>query len=99
MMRLLTVLIVCGVTLVTSGCRAWWTQTPSTTSVKVAKAYAFVPNYTKAPCWMQRKWSEHNSVHATNIKDKETVFKAPCDVKQPKPAVQRAPLPPAKPVS
>lgn len=79
----------------TSGCAGWSTPTPSPSSGGALAAYDFVPNFTGAPCEMQRKWAAHNSVHASNVTGKPVVYKAACDVVQTVPPAQPKPAAPA----
>ncbi len=72
----------CTTTLV-AGCA---TPTPSTTNAKLVNQLGEVPVYTKAPCWMQRKWTAHNAAFKSWKKGKPVAMKAPCDYdEQPKP--------------
>jgi len=80
MQRLLSALLVCGLLSLIAGCRDGLTRSPLTSDAGVVAAYDYVPTYSKAPCWMQRKWTAHNSVHASNEKGERVVYKAPCDV-------------------
>lgn len=73
-------LLACVLLFPIAGCRGGLIPSPSTSeAAAAAAAYDYVPTYTRAPCWMQRKWSEHNSVHASTLKGKPVVWKAPCD--------------------
>lgn len=72
-----------ALSLLTLTCAGCATQTPLTTN-GAEQAFTVVPVYTKAPCWMQRKWSGHNSAYETLKQRKEVVYKAPCDVDKPK---------------
>jgi len=42
----------------------------------VAHAYSYIPNSTQCPVQVQEKIAAHNSVHASNMLGKETVWKA-----------------------
>lgn len=86
MNRSFAVLIVCALACGLAACQGSATRTPPTASVKASAAYRYVPNYTKAPCWMQRKWAEHNSVHASTRGGKSVVYKADCDLRKKKAA-------------
>ena len=88
MIKLSQKLAVLAASLALQGCGASVTQIPLTAS-GAERAFSTVPVYTKAPCWMQRKWSGHNSAYETLRQKKEIVYKPPCDVdkkKKPKAA-------------
>jgi len=42
----------------------------------VAHAYSYIPNSTQCPMQVQEKIAAHNSVHASNMLGKDTVWKA-----------------------
>ncbi len=69
--------------LLISGCVGKETQLPATT--KLLDDLPRVANSTKAPCRMQREVAAQNSYVATIKAKKPVVFKAPCDVDEPKP--------------
>lgn len=48
-----------------------------------------VQNSTKAPCWLQEQIAAQNSYVDTIKEKKETVYRAPCKVDQPKIAEAR----------
>ena len=62
------------------------TQTPDPSSNMVTKLFRPVPNYSAAPCEMQREWAAHNSKVASIEAGRAVVYKAPCDVDPKKPA-------------
>lgn len=66
----------------TQGCEALKTPTPLTTDT-LSEVLEPVPNYRKAPCWMQRAWAKDNTRKAS-LKGDKRVFKAPCDMQQAK---------------
>ena len=67
-----------------SGCAGLFeTQTPRP-SKAVSELLKPVPNYDKAPCWMQKEWAADNSRKKTAETGKTTVYKAPCVI-DPKP--------------
>lgn len=70
-----TALIVCALSLVTHGCGETLIPTTST-SPAVAHAYSYIPNSTQCPMPVQEAVAAHNSVHASNLLGKETVWKA-----------------------
>ena len=57
-------------------------QLPGTT--KLLDELPKVQNSTKSPCWQQKQVAAQNSYIATVKDGKETVYKAPCEVDQPK---------------
>jgi hypothetical protein len=65
------------------------TQTPAPSSNVLAGVLKPVPNYSRAPCDMQREWAAHNSRVASVEKGATVVYKAPCDV-DPKPRAPAA---------
>lgn len=70
------------IALVIPGCKAFETQVPGT-SLQIEKLPR-VSNSTKSPCWQQREIAAQNSYIATIESKQEQVYKAPCDVDQPK---------------
>lgn len=83
MIKLLPKAAALAASLLLPACAASVTQVPLTVR-GAEKAFRTVPVYTKAPCWMQRKWSGHNSAYETLRQKKEVVYKPPCDVDKPK---------------
>lgn len=75
------------------GLAACATPTPPPSSGAAAQIFDPVPVYEKGPCWMQRKWSAHNSKVDTLKQGREVVYKPPCDV-DPKPKAPPAAKPP-----
>ena len=56
------------------------TQTPPPSNQAIASLLKPVPNYEKAPCWMQREWAQDNSRKASVETNGVVSYKAPCDV-------------------
>lgn len=78
-------LLPCLAALSLGGCAGWFeTQTPSPSNgATVSELLKQVPVYDKAPCWMQKAWSEDNTRKEKAAGGKK-VFAPPCVYDPPK---------------
>jgi hypothetical protein len=63
-----------------AGCAESKIPTPLTTDTLI-EVLEPVPNYRKAPCWMQQAWARDNARKATLKSGKPVYYKAPCDLR------------------
>lgn len=76
-LRLLALLLAASLI---QGCGESKIQTPLTSDT-LTEVLEPVPNYRKAPCWMQQAWARDNARKASLKVGKPVYFKAPCDVR------------------